>query len=90
MLPQTRSPRVAGTVILVVGGLSTHDPHSKGVHNLANNIYITGMSEDEASQICRIAERMGSMVPGFGRTTVSKPCYWKPLLDVSARNGYYF
>lgn len=78
-----------GTVILAVGGLSTDDLHSKGIHKLANNIYISGMSEDEASEICRTAEYMGPMVPGFGRAPVPRPGYWAPLLEVSARNGYF-
>ena len=78
-----------GTVILAVGGISTDDLHSKGIQKLANCIYITGMSEVEASEICKIAEQMGPMVPGFGGRAVSKPGYWTPLLEVSARNGYY-
>lgn len=78
-----------GTVVIAAGGLSTDDPHSKGIHKLVNYIYITGMSEGEASEICKTAEHMGSMIPGFGCTTVYKPGYWTPLLEVSARNGYY-
>lgn len=78
-----------GTVILAVGGIFTDDLHSKGVHKLANCVYITGVSEGEASEICKTAEQMGPMVPGFERVTASKPGYWAPLLEVSARNGYY-
>jgi len=79
-----------GTVLITAGGLYTADPHSRDIHNLANNIYITGMSEGEASEICRTAEQMGPMVPGFGRKPVSNPGYWAPLLEVSALNGYYY
>jgi hypothetical protein len=79
-----------GTVLLApLGGLFSTDLHSKGVHELTTHVYITGMSEDEASEIVKTAEQIGQMVPGFGRPLFNKPGYWKPLIEVSARNGYY-
>lgn len=78
-----------GTVILAAGGLNTHDLNSKGVRELVNNIFITGMSEDEASDIGNTAELMGLMIPGFRPSSFSELGYWKPLLEVSAQNGYY-
>lgn len=79
-----------GTVLLApLVGLYSTELNSKGVHKLASHVYITGMSEDEASEIVKTAERIGQMVPGFGRSLPNQPAYWKPLIEVSARNGYY-
>jgi len=78
-----------GTVLLAALGLYTDDLRSKGVHEIVKYTYITGMSGDEAAEIGRTAELMGPMVPGFGRESHPNPGYWKPLLEVSARNGYF-
>ena len=78
-----------GTVLLIAGSPCLDDLPGKGVHRLAYQVYITGMSSDEAREVLRTAERMGSLVPGFGRKKRSGYGYWKPLLEVSARNGYY-
>lgn len=78
-----------GTVILNAGVSCVGDLPSKNVRRLAYQVYITGMSEAEASDIVINAERMGLMVPGFGHAPFSSFGYWKPLLEVSARNGYY-
>ena len=82
-----------GTVILAVGGLVSQDLPSRRVHKITKKIhitgiYITGVSEYEASEIGKTAEQMGMMVPGFGRKMPAAG-YWAPLLEVSARNGYY-
>jgi len=78
-----------GTVLLKVGGTGVDELPSRGAHELADQVYVTGMSEDEASELARTAERMGSMIPGFDRNPLSGQGYWRPLLEVSARNGYY-
>ena len=78
-----------GTVLLTAGDLYTDDPRSKGVQRLTFNIYITGMSEGRASEIFKAAEYMGQMVPGFRPRKLAKPAYWKPLIEESARNGYF-
>jgi len=78
-----------GTVILAGDGLFADDLPDKGVHELANHIYVTGRTKDEALEIGKTAEQMGLMAPSLGRTKVSRLGYWTPLLEVSARNGYY-
>ena len=78
-----------GTVLLIAGSPCLDDLPGRGVHRLAYQVYITGMSSGEAREVLRTAERMGSLVPGFRRRPRSGYGYWKPLLEVSARNGYY-
>jgi precorrin-6B methylase 2 len=78
-----------GTVLLTAGNLYTDDPGSKGVQRLTFNIYITGMSEGQASEIFEAAEYMGQMVPGFRPRKLAKPAYWTPVIEASARNGYF-
>jgi 16S rRNA G527 N7-methylase RsmG len=77
-----------GTVLLVAGGLLSSDLTSKNVHQLVDQIYVTGLPEAEAAELMVTAERMGSMVSGFGRLTYAHLGYWQPLYDVSRRNGY--
>jgi len=78
-----------GTVLLKVGRTGVDELPSKGVYELADEVYVTGMSEDEASELAVTAERMGKMIPGFSRDRLSGQGYWRPLLEVSSRNGYY-
>jgi hypothetical protein len=78
----------SGTVILAGDGLYTPELKSKGVHSLADHVYITGMSEAEASEIGKTAEQMGLMVSGIGGTALTKLRYWAPLLEVSSKHGY--
>ena len=78
-----------GTVLLTAGDLHIDDPRSKGVQRLTFNIYITGMSEQQAYEIFKLAEYMGQMVPGFRPRKLAKPAYWAPLIEASARNGYF-
>lgn len=83
------SQATPGTVLLKVGISGADDLPSKGAHRLADQVYITGMSEREASELGAAAERMGPMIPGFRCPSFSGHGYWRPLLEVSARNGYY-
>jgi len=78
-----------GTVLLKIGGMGVDILPSRGAHKLADRIYVTGMSEGEVSELAVTAERMGKMIPGFSRDRLSGYGYWRPLLEVSARNGYY-
>lgn len=78
-----------GTLLLKVGGCGTDELPARGAHQLAYQVYVTGMSEHDASELAGNAERMGPMVPWSGTTRFSGKGYWKPLLKVSARNGYY-
>ena len=77
------------TVLLPVGEFFMDDLQSRGIHKLADKIYINGVSENEAFKIRNTAEQMGPMIPGFGRKTLPNPGYWTPLLEVSAKNGYF-
>jgi len=99
--PMMESPRLAemeqqilsqarrGTVLIRVGVSGRDDSPPRGAPALADEVYIVGMSEDEATGIAEAAERMGPMIPGFENRTFSGQGYWRPLLEVSARNGYY-
>lgn len=78
-----------GTVLLSPLGLFADDPRSKNVHELVRHIYITGKSEDEASEIIKTAGHIGPMVPGVEPAKLSNPQYWTQLLENSAKNGYY-
>lgn len=78
-----------GTVLLSPLGLFADDPRSKNVHKLTGHIYITGKSEDEASEIIKIAGYIGPMVPGFKAAALPDSGYWTTLLENSARSGYF-
>jgi len=78
-----------GTLLLKVGGCGTDELPSRGARQLAYQVYVTGMTENDASELVSNAERMGPMVPYSRETRFSGKGYWKPLLKVSARNGYY-
>lgn len=98
--PMTKAERMAemedriiaqakpGTVLLAPFGLFAGDLCSKGVQTLVKNIYITGMTKEEASEIGKTAEQLGLMVPGVEPKT-PQAGYWTPLLEVSTRNGYF-
>lgn len=78
-----------GTVLLKVGGIGADLLPYRGAHEVADQVYVTGMSAGEASELARSAERMGTMTPGFSGKPLSRFGYWKPLLEVSGRNGYF-
>ena len=77
-----------GTILLVAGGLFSTELEAKGVHELVEQIYVTGMSDAAAKDLLVTAEQMGSMVAGFGRRKFTRLGYWQPLFEVSMRNGY--
>jgi len=78
-----------GTVLLNAGGTCFDDLASRGVHELAYQVFVTGMTENEATELLENAKFMGPMIPQFRPATVFDPGYWRPLLEVLARNGYF-
>jgi len=83
------SQATRGTVLLKVGGIGKDLLPDMGAHEVADQVYVNGMSEDEAFELAETAKQMGRMIPGFKRRSLSGRGYWRPLLQVSARNGYY-
>ncbi len=84
------SQSTRGTVLLAAGGLRMQNLDEKQVQELAEDIYVTGYSATEASQLKEAAEHMGTAVPGYGRKRQRKLGCWQTLVDASARNGHFF
>lgn len=78
-----------GTVLIVPGNLVTPDADSIGVQMIVEEIYVTGLSADEVAALRTQAEYIGRMLPSDARRRFSGLGFWKPLKDVSARNGYF-
>jgi len=78
-----------GTVLLNAGDTCFDDLAERGVQELMYQVFVTGMTGDQARELVNIAEYMGPMVPPFRSPPVTGEGYWRPLLEVSARNGYF-
>ncbi len=77
-----------GTVLAVASGLAAPEKQAHRVKRLANQIYVVGISEDEAEALRSAAEELGTTVPGYGRRPNADLGYWQPLQDACMRNGY--
>lgn len=78
----------AGTILLVPHGLITPDLGAVGIRKIDEDLYVAGMSATEAMTLRDTAERLGTQVPADAVTEWQANSYWRPLREVSARNGY--
>lgn len=76
-----------GTVLVVAGGLFSADLAARGIQRLSQHIYVTGLTDGDATLLRRRAEQMGTDVPGYGRRSLPDLGYWSVLRDACARNG---